>query len=169
MDLPSVGRQLAVSPSDVSVLNDFGDNRITLTTCNPEFSSSQRLIVVGKLARRQRPQRHAPSTSHVTYHVEDTGTASWNWSLLPLVGIESVCWWLLGLSYRRFRGWFGRPACGSSSSPCGRPALYLLFTTLTPSYLRRSEELRLAVDPGLAGRRRGHAHLATRCRPGPVL
>ena len=35
-----------VSPRDVSVLNNFGDNRVTLTTCNPEYSAVQRLIVV---------------------------------------------------------------------------------------------------------------------------
>ena len=35
-----------VSPSNTSVLNYFGDNRLTLTTCNPEFSARQRLIVV---------------------------------------------------------------------------------------------------------------------------
>ena len=28
------------------MLNDFGDNRLTLTTCNPEYSAVQRLIVV---------------------------------------------------------------------------------------------------------------------------
>ena len=29
---------VSVLPSDVAVLSDFGDNRITLTTCTPEFS-----------------------------------------------------------------------------------------------------------------------------------
>ena len=37
---------VAVSPKDVTVLNDFRDDRLTLTTCNPEYSAIQRLIVV---------------------------------------------------------------------------------------------------------------------------
>jgi LPXTG-site transpeptidase (sortase) family protein len=40
----------AVSPYDVDVLNDFGDARLTLTTCNPPFLATTRLIVVAKLS-----------------------------------------------------------------------------------------------------------------------
>ncbi len=39
----------AVSPYDVDVLGDFGDARLTLTTCNPPFLATTRLIVVAKL------------------------------------------------------------------------------------------------------------------------
>lgn len=39
-----------VSPDDVSVLDPTPDNRLTLTTCNPRFSATQRLVVVSKLA-----------------------------------------------------------------------------------------------------------------------
>jgi sortase A len=38
-----------VRPSEVSVLNATTDNRLTLTTCNPRFSASQRLVVVSDL------------------------------------------------------------------------------------------------------------------------
>src|SRR5207302_2511071 len=38
-----------VSPSQLSVLNPTPDNRLTLTTCNPRFSASQRLVVVSQL------------------------------------------------------------------------------------------------------------------------
>ena len=41
----------AVSPYDVDVLSDFGDARLTLTTCNPPFLATTRLIVVAKLAQ----------------------------------------------------------------------------------------------------------------------
>ena len=37
-----------VSPYDNDVVQDYGDNRLTLTTCNPKFSAAQRLIVVAK-------------------------------------------------------------------------------------------------------------------------
>ncbi len=38
-----------VSPSSVDVLNDFHDNRLTLTTCTPRFTAAKRLIVVARL------------------------------------------------------------------------------------------------------------------------
>ena len=40
-----------VSPTDNYVLQNFGDDRITLTTCHPKFSAKQRLIVVGQLEK----------------------------------------------------------------------------------------------------------------------
>src|SRR5436853_162919 len=38
-----------VSPDEVQVLDASPDNRLTLTTCNPRFSASQRLVVVSQL------------------------------------------------------------------------------------------------------------------------
>ena len=35
----------AVSPSQTEVLDDFGDNRVTLTACHPKYSARQRIIV----------------------------------------------------------------------------------------------------------------------------
>ncbi len=123
------GIPVAVPPSDVSVLNYFGDNRITLTTCNPEFSSTQRLIAVGEL---QEPgTKPAPLPKHITYHVSNTGTSSWAWSLLPLVGIEVCLLVLLGMSYRRFDFWFGRLGQWMILVPLWAAGLYLLFDTLT--------------------------------------
>jgi len=42
-----------VSPSDTSVIQNQFANLITLTTCNPRFSASTRLVVQGKLAHSQ--------------------------------------------------------------------------------------------------------------------
>jgi sortase A len=42
-----------VSPSDTTVIKNAFANIITLTTCNPRFSASTRLIVQGKLAHSQ--------------------------------------------------------------------------------------------------------------------
>jgi sortase A len=47
-----------VAPTDVAVLNPTPDNRLTLTTCNPRFSASTRLVVVGRLVDTPAP---APS------------------------------------------------------------------------------------------------------------
>ncbi len=38
-----------ISPYDVQVLNDYGDNRLTLTACHPKYSARQRIVVQAKL------------------------------------------------------------------------------------------------------------------------
>ena len=45
-----VEEQLIVSPSQVEVLEDKGDNRLTLTACHPKYSARERIIVVATLA-----------------------------------------------------------------------------------------------------------------------
>ena len=120
---------VAVSPSDVNVLNYFGDNRITLTTCTPEFSAAQRLIVVAEL--QQRVATPKVPARHISYHIVDSATASWDWSLLPVVGIEVCLLLLLGLSYRRIAVWFGPTGKWFILVPVWAAGLYLLFDTLT--------------------------------------
>src|SRR3546814_11719573 len=41
--------QLIVSPSQVDVLDDKGDNRLTLAACHPKYSARERIIVVAQL------------------------------------------------------------------------------------------------------------------------
>lgn len=38
-----------VSPSQTSVVDDYGDDRLTLTTCTPEFTATHRLILIAAL------------------------------------------------------------------------------------------------------------------------
>ena len=40
-----------VTPSHVEVLDNTADNRLTLTTCHPRFSASQRMVITAKLVR----------------------------------------------------------------------------------------------------------------------
>jgi sortase A len=44
---------LIVSPSQVEVLEDKGDNRLTLTACHPKLSARQRIVVVAELGPDQ--------------------------------------------------------------------------------------------------------------------
>jgi sortase A len=44
-----------VTPDHVEVLNDFGDNRITLTACHPKYDLSHRIVVTGKLEGQPAP------------------------------------------------------------------------------------------------------------------
>lgn len=121
------GTPVAVSPNDVAVLNYFGDNRITLTTCNPEFSSTQRLIAVGMLDDSVK----TPPARAISYHVANSDTASWDWSLFPVVGIEVCLLLLLALSYRFFDVWFGSRLKLLILVPLWAAGLYLVFGTLT--------------------------------------
>ena len=56
-----VSDQLIVSPSEVGVLDDFGDNRLTLTACHPKYSARQRIIVVAALVGEAAPAPGAPA------------------------------------------------------------------------------------------------------------
>ncbi len=90
-----------VSPSDVAVLNDFGDNRLTLTACHPKYNAAKRIIVVAVLGPNQ--------------HVFDatTGKKTGNLSgvrgqLMPAVLLGILCaliWlfsWALGKLWRKW-------------------------------------------------------------------
>lgn len=55
-----VSETQVVRPSQVEVLDDFGDNRLTLTACNPKYSARQRIVVVAKLAPNVEPAPAAP-------------------------------------------------------------------------------------------------------------
>ncbi len=53
----------AVSPYDTNVLDDFGDSRLTLTTCNPPFFATTRLIVIAELSEWLPTGARIPVTS----------------------------------------------------------------------------------------------------------
>lgn len=59
-----------VPPTAVEVLDDFGDDRLTLSACHPKFSSRQRIIVTALLEEDTEP---APPTPTTTVPAEDDG------------------------------------------------------------------------------------------------
>ena len=120
-----------VSPSDVTVLDNFGDNRITLTTCNPEFSAAQRLIAVGELTVPNAPVPTLKKTPVDRYHLADQATASWNFSELPFALLEAAALIALGLGLRWITKWFGREGRWLVLVPMWATLLYLLFVSLT--------------------------------------
>jgi sortase A len=122
-----------VDPSNTSVLNYFGDNRLTMTTCNPPYSASQRLIVVagfkggpGKIA----PLRHASDAGR-PYDVTVTGEAGWSTSLLPLVAVEVALLVALGLTNRRWASYLAGETKWLILLPIWLGLIYLLFSTLS--------------------------------------
>jgi sortase A len=66
-----VTQNMVVSPSDSAVLDDTPEAELTLTTCNPRYSATERLIVVAVLRSSQptaaavhkAPVHHRPSTA----------------------------------------------------------------------------------------------------------
>lgn len=50
-----------VDPSDVHVIADQGDNRLTLTACHPKYSAEQRIIVTAVLASEPAPANPTPA------------------------------------------------------------------------------------------------------------
>jgi len=123
---------VAVSPTDVTVLNDFGDNRVTLTTCNPEFSARQRLIVVA--AYLPPGASHPPPIAKGTgrpYALASTVTSGWNTKLLPLVLIELAALIGLGLAFRKLSTIYGKGARWLILGPIWLALLLAVFETLT--------------------------------------
>jgi sortase A len=68
-----VREQLIVSPDQVEVLDDFGDDRLTLTACHPKYSAAQRIIVVAALVGEAAP---APATAPAAGSVSDNGASA---------------------------------------------------------------------------------------------
>jgi len=64
-----IGHQI-VSPYDVSVLDDKGDNRLTLTACHPKYSARERIVVAAKLVSE--PAEPLPELAPVERPVDDT-------------------------------------------------------------------------------------------------
>jgi sortase A len=104
--LPGEDGKRVVSPSAVEVLKDQGDNRLTLTSCEPKYSASKRIIISARL-------KGSPLAADAT-----TGTVAAGHSTLGLSGetaprLPAVLWgllaaaiwlgsWLIG---RRWRKW----------------------------------------------------------------
>ena len=57
-----VTRTLVVSPTDTSVVDNTTTPELTLTTCNPRFSASQRLVVHAELTSTPAPSAHPPTS-----------------------------------------------------------------------------------------------------------
>ena len=96
-------KSFVVSPSDTTVVDDVIGNQLTLTTCNPRFSATTRLIVQATLAHSQLfqnsglPAEKTKATVHQdpksqslagTSNVELTDTLFWGFvTLLAVTGI----------------------------------------------------------------------------------
>ncbi|MCU1372488.1 MAG: peptidase family protein [Ilumatobacteraceae bacterium] len=64
---------IIVKPSQVEILEDKGDNRITLIACHPKYSAKERIIVIGKLVGTPAPMLTGQADAQEKARVEDKG------------------------------------------------------------------------------------------------
>jgi sortase A len=110
-----------VKPTEVSVLEDKGDNRITLTACHPEYSARERIIVNAVLSEEPAPT--SPPSEEVDEAIEtsaaalDEGMSGDDSALLPAVLLAAAALavgllaWFVGTRWKRWPMWvLGTPA-----------------------------------------------------------
>jgi sortase A len=109
----TVSQQLVVSPKEVSVLNPTAEATLTLTTCNPKFSASQRLIVKAVLDPERSPEAvKAPPEPVVSRASLDDALSGRGEPRLPtvwfglLAAFVGALWWLVFHRYHRWTTWF---------------------------------------------------------------
>jgi sortase A len=64
-----------VDKSQVDVLNEYGDNRLTLTACHPKYSARQRIVIIAKLAANVTPAPAPPVDTSVQVPDQTDDTA----------------------------------------------------------------------------------------------
>ena len=130
-----VDRSFVVSPSDVSVLDPTPFAQLTLTTCNPRFSATNRLIVTAKLFGQVPLPAPAPTPTKPTPQLVADRTLghgrSSAWT--PAVGygaIVLVLWVLARLVINRTRRWTRAGAYVVGIGVCLVP-LWFLFENVS--------------------------------------
>lgn len=99
-----------VSPDDVSVLDPTPFAQLTLTTCNPRYSASSRLVVVARLAGRALPAPPITKT-HVSVHtiagVDNLGSGNKSaWPAAIAYGALVIVLWIgVRIWINRSRRW----------------------------------------------------------------
>jgi sortase A len=106
-----VREQLVVSPDQTEVLKDFGDDRLTLTSCNPKYSARQRIVVVSALTGPPAPAAETPPPAEgesAAAPTLDAGLGGERASAWPAILLGVACafiWiaaWLLGKLWRKW-------------------------------------------------------------------
>ncbi|MGZ6993681.1 MAG: class E sortase [Acidimicrobiia bacterium] len=109
----TVTTQQVVSPTEVFVLDPTPNATLTLTTCNPKFSASQRLVVKAVLdkAKSPKPQK-APPLAVANRASLDDALSGRGEPRLPTLWFGLIAaavgglWWLVFHRYHRWTTWF---------------------------------------------------------------
>ena len=105
-----VKEQQIVSPTQVDVIDDKGDNRLTLTACHPKYSARQRIVVVATLAADEVPLPPSPPPPDAAEPApaEITTIGGAGAPAAPAIALGAACaaiWllaWLVGRAWRRW-------------------------------------------------------------------
>ncbi len=93
-----------VAPGETAILDNFGDDRLTLSTSDPRYSASRRLVVVARLHEPAAVSSTGPLATHPVGgppgRLAASDTAGWNLSHLPLVLVLVAALVLLAVLYR---------------------------------------------------------------------
>ncbi|MFZ4517785.1 MAG: class E sortase [Microthrixaceae bacterium] len=103
----------SVDPEDVSVLRDFGDDRITLTACHPKYSAQERIIVHAVLQGNPAAAAPVAATTPAGGGRDTTATVDQGLGGDPNALVPTLLWggaallvglgaWWLGRKWRRW-------------------------------------------------------------------
>ena len=121
-----VTEQLIVSPTQVEVLQDKGDNRLTLTACHPKYSARQRIVVVAELAPDEQPLPPPPVAEDAPTPITLDDIDGEGAPALPAILLGVLCaviWLLAWLFGRLWRKW----PCYVLAFPFFMVALFFFF------------------------------------------
>jgi sortase A len=103
-----VREQQIVAPSQVDVLDDKGDNRLTLTACHPKYSARQRIVVVADLAPAEVALPRAARPPDLPRPTSVTSIGGEGTSATPVIALGALCaaiWVLAWLLSRHWHKW----------------------------------------------------------------
>jgi sortase A len=103
-------------PSNVSIVDDKGDNRLTLVACHPKYDLKQRIVVTAKLVGNPADGSVKSAADHPILPNPDGSDFQGTGDLLPndpgakgpaiVLSLLALAIWLLAwLVAKRFRGW----------------------------------------------------------------
>jgi sortase A len=138
----TVSDKLTVVPSQTSVLDDYGDDRLTLTTCTPKFSASHRLVVVATLQGPPAagpPVPAIPASAVAPGDPEASGGGAvagsiaapgFDLAALPVTALSGLALTALALLYRPVRRRWPPLAATAVLGPMWIGGLLMLFEAL---------------------------------------
>lgn len=100
---------IIVSPNAVEVLNDAGDNRLTLTACHPRYSAAQRIIVFAELKGEPKPATPHPPDAPKPDLSGLSGDRAAKFPVFLLGFLCALIWivaWRVGKIWRKWPAYF---------------------------------------------------------------